>query len=228
MGELGDIQAVAFDIDGTLYENWKLNSRIMFHFIKNIHFFSHYGLVRGALRKDKAEGDFSRIQAEYMARRMRTTPEKAQEALDRIVYQGLKKFFERISPCKNVLECITKMKENGMKIAILSDFPPEQKGELWGIKAMADLSMGTEECGALKPNPKAFIKMAEKLGISPENILYVGNSYKYDVMGSKAAGMKSAWFTSKRKARQKTNKKNELADIRFSNYADLMQVLGLN
>lgn len=228
MGELGDIQAVAFDIDGTLYETWKLNTRIVFHFLAHNHFFLHYGLVRSALRKDKAEGDFSRIQAEYMARRLKTTPEKAQEALDRIVYQGLKKFFLRITPCKNAVECVAKIKEKGLKVAILSDFPPEQKGELWGIKAMADLSMGTEECGALKPNPIAFVKMAEKLGIKPENILYVGNSYKYDVVGSKAAGMKSAWFTSKSKARKRKNKENELADIRFSNYADLMQVLGLN
>ena len=228
MGELGDIQAVAFDIDGTLYETWKFNTRIVFHFLAHSHFFLHYGLVRSALRKDKAEGDFPRIQAEYMARRLRTTPEKAQEALDKIVYQGLKKYFIKITPCENAVDCVIRLKEKGIKVAILSDFPPEQKGELWGIKNLADLSMGTEECGALKPNPMAFEIMAKKLGIKPENILYVGNSYKYDVAGSKAAGMKSAWFTSKRKAKKKKDINNELADIRFSNYADLMQVLGLN
>ena len=160
--------------------------------------------------------------------KMNITQEEASAKLDKIIYTGLKRYFVKMNPCKGAPELIRKIKDAGCKVALLSDFPPEQKGELWGIKAMADLSMGTEECGALKPNPIAFVKMAEKLGIKPENILYVGNSYKYDVVGSKAAGMKSAWFTSKSKARKRKNKENELADIRFSKYADLMQVLGLN
>jgi putative hydrolase of the HAD superfamily len=33
------------------------------------------------------------------------------------------------------------------------------------------------------------------MGLPPEEILYVGNSFAYDVVGAKKAGMKAAWIT---------------------------------
>ncbi|MCF0242806.1 MAG: HAD family hydrolase [Treponema sp.] len=197
IGNLGEIKAVAFDIDGTLYKNWQLNFRITGHFLRHIYFFAHYGLARKDLRKISQVDDFSKVQAGFMAKRLNVTAEEAQSLLDKIIYEGLMPYFARITPCRNSLETIKSFKEAGFKIALLSDFPPEQKGELWGFKPYCDLLLGTEACGALKPLPDAFKAMAEKLGVKPEEILYVGNSLKYDVMGSKNVGMKAAWFATK-------------------------------
>jgi phosphoglycolate phosphatase-like HAD superfamily hydrolase len=33
------------------------------------------------------------------------------------------------------------------------------------------------------------------MGLPPEKILYVGNSFAYDVLGARKAGMKAAWIT---------------------------------
>ena len=33
-----------------------------------------------------------------------------------------------------------------------------------------------------------------ELGLKPDEILYVGNSAKYDIIGAKKAGMKTAYF----------------------------------
>ena len=76
--------------------------------------------------------------------------------------------------------------------------------------------LGTEALGALKPDPYSFLKMAEALEVPPEKILFVGNSKKYDLTGSKNAGMKCAFFTQNKFVRKVNG-----ADFCFSKYRQL-------
>ena len=75
--------------------------------------------------------------------------QKAQKKLDDIVYIGLRKYFPRFNPADGAPELIKRLKDNGVKIVFLSDFPPEQKGDIWGLKQYCDLCFTTEEYGAL-------------------------------------------------------------------------------
>ncbi len=217
---LGEIEAVAFDIDGTIYPQWKIHFIAFIHYLSHGIFFLHYGLVRHELHGLEQTADFNRIQTEKMAKRLNCSYEKAAEKLDKIVYSGLEKYFKKIRCYKDCVETIRKFKDAGLKIALLSDFPPEQKGEIWGIKKYCDVALGTEALGALKPDPYSFKKMAEKLEILPEKILFVGNSLKYDVAGSKAAGMKSAYLLAWRYRIFKFLVPKNV-DIAFSNYRQL-------
>lgn len=220
---LGEIEAVAFDIDGTLYLQWRLHLRMLFHFIRHSIFFLRYGIVRGEMhRMDRLE-NFCQVQAQLMAKYMHCSEEQAQRMLDRIVYDGLKRHFTKIPPCANVQDTFWKFKEAGFKIAILSDFPPEQKGELWGLKKYCSVILGTEELGALKPSPYSFRVMAEKLGVAPEHVLYVGNSIKYDVKGAKNAGMKCAYFEPL--WRHLFHMPLREADISFGTYRQLQNIV---
>ncbi len=222
---LGEIKAVAFDIDGTLYNQGDLYLRMPFHFLRHSIFFLRYGIARKRLRAENNNSNFIKRQARMMGRMLHISEEEAQQKLDKIVYDGLKHYFDKITPCKYSFETIKAFKEKGLKIAMLSDFPPEQKGELWGMKPYCDVIIGTEVCGALKPADVPFLKMAELLGVKPEEILYVGNSYHYDVLGSKATGMKAAWYATKFQYIRKGKPKEP--DIVFHDYRDLMKaVLG--
>lgn len=226
---LGDIQAVGFDIDGTLYRQWKLHLLMFPHFLRYSQFFLKYGIVRAQLHKEQFLADFSAEQAKRMAhligrhQKRGCTPEKAAARLDRIAYKGLVRYFEYIKPCEGVEEAFRALRNAGLKIALLSDFPPEQKGELWGLKKYADVSLGTEDIGALKPSPVPFKVMANMLGIKPQNILYVGNSEKYDIKGAKACGMKCAHFESRLRSILHLHVKD--ADISFSTYRQFMQIV---
>lgn len=217
---LGEIEAVGFDIDGTIYAQWRIHLIALFHYLSHSMFFLHYGLVRHELHGSEQTPDFNRIQTEKMARRLHCSYEEAAERLDKIVYKGLEKYFRKIPCYKDCLETIKKFKEAGLKIALLSDFPPEQKGDIWGIKQYCDVILGTEALGALKPDPYSFKKMADLLGVAPEKILFVGNSRKYDVTGSKAAGMKSAYLLAWRYRIFKFLKVKN-ADVTFSKYRQL-------
>lgn len=223
---LSNIKAVAFDIDGTLYRAWKLNFRMCLYFIPHSIFFLKYGLVRNAIRKISPIENFKEVQADLMAKKLHCSREEAQERLDKVVYRGLEKFFKKIKPCKGSIEFIHRLKDAGYKIGILSDFPPEQKGNIWGIKDLCDVVIGSEDAGALKPDTVPFEALVKGLNLPAEQILFVGNSHKYDVIGSKKVGMKAAWIlTPWEKLRGKTSQD---ADITFCHYDELDKIFFAN
>lgn len=220
---IGDIQAVAFDIDGTLYRPRDLHVRMMFHFFRFNQFFLQYGIVRSKIHDMGVLDDFYAAQAEMLAKRIGCSVDTAKERLERIVYKGLSLLFESIPLCAHVEETFQAFHAAGLKIALMSDFPPEQKGGLWGLKKYCDVLLGTETTGALKPSPHPFRVLAEKLGVAPEHILYVGNSVKYDVVGAKNAGMKTAHFGPR--WRNLLGMSCRKADISFCDYRQLRKIV---
>ena len=221
--DLGEIEAVAFDIDGTLYSSWHLTMKALPYYACHSLFFLKYGLVRNEMHKMPASENFRQVQAEKMARYLHCTPERAEELLEKKIYEYLKKYFRRISCFEHVPETFDKFKEAGLKLALLSDFPPEQKEDIWGVREKCDVVLGTEAVGALKPDSHSFIELSKALGVPPEKILYVGNSVKYDVIGAKNAGMKTAFIlTGLRKLFRIPLK---MADISFTNYRQLQKIV---
>jgi len=220
---MAGIKAVAFDIDGTLYPERRLYSRIVFYFLRHISFFIKYNKVRNVLHRTAPLADFYEYQARLFASEKGITPEQAKDEINTICYEGLKPYFVKIKPFPQVYETICAFKSAGLKIAILSDFPPEQKGRVWGIRSLCDVCLGTEELGALKPSKFAFGMLAKKLDLLPEEILYVGNSIKYDIRGANAAGMKSAYLMTKMHAL--FGRGCPEADISFKTYRQLRNIV---
>lgn len=218
-----NIKAIAFDIDGTLYSSFRLYRGLGFYVLKNLKFYLHYNHVRKILHKTGPLPDFYEYQARLLAEELHCTSPEAKEKIQRIVYDGLKPRFEKIKPFKNVLQTFKDLRESGYKLALLSDFPPEQKGNVWGVADYCDQVLGTEKIGALKPSKYPYGILAIKLGLKPEEILYVGNSIKYDVIGAKNAGMKTALIISPLK--KLLNSKAKLADITFSNYRQFLNIV---
>ena len=220
---LGEIDAVAFDIDGTLYRNLVFYAKVWPHYFKHWHFFMKFNKVRKMLRADKRNengyNDLFRSQLGFLAKELGCTMDEAEKQLNEIVYEGLRPYFEKMNACHGAQELIHKLKAAGFKIALLSDFPPEQKGDVWGIKKDCDLLLSSELIGALKPSAKPFIELSEKLEVPVERILYIGNSHTYDVAGPKKLGMKAGWFVPW--IRGKFGVKSKIADITFWHYSQL-------
>ena len=217
------IKAVAFDIDGTLYAEWKLYGRLAIYILKHISFYLNYRKVRKILHRTAPLADFYEYQARLLAERLKITPKEAKEQINSFCYEGLKPYFDSISPYPHLYDTILAFKNAGLKIAVMSDFPPSQKGEIWGIRSLCDVCMGSEESGALKPSIYPFGILARKLELEPSQILYVGNSVKYDIKGANNAGMKSALLL--KGLRALFNIKNPDATVCFSNYNQLLDAV---
>ena len=217
------ISVIAFDIDGTLYPSLKFYLRIIPYFLQHISFFQKFNSVRKVLHKTAPLPDFYEYQARLLAEKKQIPVQQAKDQIQRYVYDGLKPYFEKIKSFDYVLESFKRLKEAGYRLALLSDFPPSQKGETWGVLPYCELVLGSEECGALKPSKYPFGILAQKLGVMPEEILYVGNSVKYDIIGAKKAGMKTAYILPF--WRRLFSKPLKLADINFSNYRQFTDIM---
>jgi YjjG family noncanonical pyrimidine nucleotidase len=62
------------------------------------------------------------------------------------------------------------------------------------LRERSEAVVVSEETGALKPHPDVFAHATEQAGVSAEDVLYVGDSYRSDVEGGRRAGWRVAWF----------------------------------
>ena len=192
------IKAVAFDIDGTLYPNW----RMKFHSIPFL--FSHISLVMNfsQVRKDIRNIDkvdhFRDLQANLMSQKTGMDVQTAQDVLERIIYKKWEKIFKRVRPYSGLDKALVTLRERGYKLGVLSDFPVGNKLNYFRVDGHWDVTMSSEETGYLKPHAAPFLALAERLGCAPEEVLYVGNSVEYDVAGASAAGMKTVYINWKK------------------------------
>ena len=84
----------------------------------------------------------------------------------------------------------------GLKLAILTngDHDMQQnKLKLLGFEKFVDEIIISGDVGFHKPHPKPFQVASEKLGISPQELLYVGDNPLNDVEGSRNAGFVPVW-----------------------------------
>jgi putative hydrolase of the HAD superfamily len=186
------IAGAAFDLDGTLYPNYALNIRVLPFVFGELPLLLALGKARDILRADpgQVKGDFYDVQARIMADILKKTGVK--ERLERLVYRGWEPLFKKIRPFAGVTDTLRAFRDGGLKLGILSDFPPSIKLRFLGLGEGWDAMICSEETGALKPHPRPFGELARAMALPPEQILYVGNSPRYDIAGAAAAGMKTA------------------------------------
>lgn len=222
-----NIEAVAFDIDGTLYPEWEFYILVFPFILTHLSLMDAFGKVRKEIRQyqmqhpNEKQKDFFDFQAELLSVHLKKDKNTAKQELKTSIYDGLKSFFSKIKPYKHALEVVKELKRRNLKIALLSDFLIEQKGDVWGILPYCDVAIGSENVGALKPSHFPFVTLSERLSVPCEKILYVGNSIKYDVKGAKAVGMKTALIYNKWFFKPKSND----IDILFYDYRQLLNAL---
>jgi putative hydrolase of the HAD superfamily len=197
--------AAAFDLDGTLYPNWRFYLLLLPFIIREQRYLRAFGKARNRLRAEEGIGEPSLYerQARYMGEILRTDPSLLAEKTERLIYRGWEPLFKKVRLFPFAKETLQALKDSGVKLGLLSDFPPRAKLDNLGLSGLWDTVLCSEELGKLKPDPLPFRELAHSLGVPAEEILYVGNSFPYDVLGSKRAGMKAAWVTSYRNYRKK-------------------------
>ena len=192
-----DIKAVAFDLDGTLYPNHSLYARLVPFTLKEWRLLIAFAIARNMLRRENAVyPDYYAHQAELAAKMLKQPAKVTGEKIDRLIYRGWPSHFKHIALFPHASEIIAAIRQRGLKTALLSDFPPEEKLKFLGIDSGWDAVLCSERSGALKPAARSFADLSAALSLPPEHILYVGNSYRYDVLGAKEAGMGTALITS--------------------------------
>lgn len=212
-----NIRAVGFDIDGTLYPNDVLYRKSLLRALRHPRLMYHFGRLRKEIRQVRPIEDFYRLQAELLARSLGVSEERARWLIEERIYRRWEKIAAEVPLYARVREVIARLRAENLRLGVLSDFPAGPKLEAIGLGGLWDCELSAEEVGYLKPNPEPFVSLASCLGVTPEEMVFVGNHESYDVLGAKSVGMKTALIVPERKA----DRENE-ADFTFTHYSQLL------
>lgn len=92
---------------------------------------------------------------------------------------------------EDVRRTLPQLKEAGYVLAVISnrDQPFQQLLLEHGIGEFFDFSLAAGEVSIWKPDPGLFEHALRRAKLSPADVIYVGDNYYADVVGSRAAGL---------------------------------------
>jgi len=117
---------------------------------------------------------------------------------------------------------------NGYRLGLISNFDDSETGHQimhdTGIRELFTSVIISADTGYRKPNPLIFKKILDAMRLEPADILFVGDTPLDDVLGSKGAGMHSAWI---HRRGHEMPAGIPAPDIVISDLAELPDALGL-
>lgn len=89
------------------------------------------------------------------------------------------------------------LRQRGLKLGIITNgltgFQLSVSAAL-GFTEIVDLVMVSEAEGLRKPDPRIFLRAAERLGTPPNACLFIGDNPEADVQGAHGVGMHAVWL----------------------------------
>ena len=221
---LADIQAVIFDLDGTL-----LDRRRSFEQFVRLQWqrFSHaLDLVE---QEQYVQTIIDRDRDGYGPRKGLfggviggcETPSGLADELLRDYREG---FPRACVLFPDAVATVSSLRAAGLKLGVITNGSARmqsRKVECLALSPMFDAILIAEAEGIHKPDRRIFERAAERLGVDPGRAVYVGDHPEVDIAGARAAGMLSVWRRDPRLSHDVE------ADAVIDEVADLLSLLGL-
>ncbi len=214
------IRAVLFDLDGTLLDRDRSLAAFAEDQYERLEAFKHVPKeeylrrfveldARGYVWKDRVY----RTLIEEFGSEGRA---KAEELLEDYVNS----FRFHCRPFPGTLELLEGLKRRGFKLALVTngytDFQNANVSAL-NINPFFDEILISEREGVRKPDPEIFLRALHRLGVSPEEAVFVGDHPENDIDGAAKAGLRTIWKEDLGSAKPKnaTGSIRQLSEIPF-------------
>ena len=200
------IQGIIFDLDGTLYQMKFLKLKMTVQLLGSIVFLRKLFGARAVVRHTQyasRQALLNRFYEELASRTGKTTAE-AQQWYEKDFYRAFVQVLKKGAKPRNGLNSfLTRLRENGVKLAVVSDFSHVQERlEALGINPdFFDVMKCSEEHGVLKPAPEPFSSVARLWNLAPNEVLVVGDRADSDGEGARNAGMPFLGIADKQNSR---------------------------
>lgn len=190
------IKAVIFDLDGTLLDrDSSLKIFIKNQYKKYIDELAHVPEEqyierfieldkKGYVWKDKV---YNQLVQEYSLTNL---------TWEQLLEDYINSFQHSCIAFPNMEYVLKELKNRGIALGMITNgFTKFQNLNLQalGIHNLIDTILISEQEGIKKPQPEIFLRALEKLGVTPEESLYVGDHPENDVIGAQNVGMKAVW-----------------------------------
>ena len=109
-----------------------------------------------------------------------------------------KKIREQIHLNNRLVDLLIRLKGKEYKLGIVSDGTIDEQTytlSVMGIIDLFDTIIFSEAIGVTKPDRRMFEAAINDLAIEPENIFFIGDDFKKDIIGGKKCGLKTIWVT---------------------------------
>jgi len=230
----GNIRAVLFDVDGTLFDRSLAQRKVLEIVVQQFpHIFGAFGVERVA----KAFTESDRITTEDFEvgapsegmRRKRSRLflqllDLREDLADAITEVYVRDYPTVDAPMAGAVPLVKELSRRFIVGVISNSLPDVQyrKLEAMGLREVFSCIVLSEEIGIRKPDPGIFHHAASLLRLQPSECLYVGDSYANDVVGSKNSGMLACWLN--REESVTTNERIK-ADFVVSHLQELSEII---
>ncbi|MFC4402605.1 HAD family hydrolase [Gracilibacillus xinjiangensis] len=133
---------------------------------------------------------------------------------------------KQISLINEIETLFNKLHDSGKQLAVLTN--GEHGHQMMKVKQLGiekwvpiDRIFVSGSIGYSKPDLNVFRHIENKLELSKENIIYIGDSFENDVVGAKTAGWQAIWFNHRRRT---VNHTKWQADHVVNNPKDLLAI----
>lgn len=104
----------------------------------------------------------------------------------------------QVTLIEGVENTLQQLKSQGYRLSIISNaaFSPFLTWTLthFGVKDYFEDILVSADVGVRKPNPEIFKIALDRMGLAPHEVVYIGDDFEKDVVGSIQFGMQAIWF----------------------------------
>jgi putative hydrolase of the HAD superfamily len=228
---LGDVRAVAFDLDNTLWDvgpvilraEQRLQEWLRVHCPRIPERISVEEMRAAreqlARREPHNAHDFTYLRITALAAHARECG--YEEEVARRAFEVFFAARNELQPYADVQPALQLLRERYV-LASLSNGNADL--ELIGLASLFSVSLNARQIGAAKPHPRCFQQLACDLRLEPASILYVGDDPFLDVEAARGAGLRTAWMN---RSRAPWPANLRPADLDVADCAQLAQLLAL-
>jgi HAD superfamily hydrolase (TIGR01509 family) len=116
---------------------------------------------------------------------------------------------------RQLLEKVRQKAKTGLVTNAYDGYEQRKRIRHAGIADLFDVIVVAGEIDLYKPDPEIFFHALDRLHVSSDKALYIGDSITYDIEGAKSAGLKTVLFS------QRTRLENPYADYSVLGMAEL-------
>ena len=195
------MRAVLFDLDDTLYDR-DATVRTVFE-SQRAAFATELGAIdrdrfvaRGMELDDHGMGDKA-----VVYRILGAELGLAESLAERLLADFWERYFEECRPSEDTLATLATLRARGFKIGMITNGGGEtqrRKIASLGIEDAFDVILISEIEGIRKPDPVIFQRALERLGVTADQAIFVGDNPVADIGGALAVGLRPVWKRSYR------------------------------